>query len=331
MIMWQSIFGKYRFLIFLLLFPVSSIYSNIIFVYLSAQLPAYIQVALEQARLFNPVTDIYLIANQQAINQSHEYLNKSQIIAIPAETLKASKYHHRFNQKSTLDSTARDGLWRKATERFFYIHELMALYDLQSVVHIESDNMLYVDIAEFKDTFTQYPGIGIVLDNDTRCIPSVVYIAHQKAMAHLVQYIAEQAPKGYNDMQILAAYRNTYSQEYVDTLPLIMPEYIAQYPLISTRNQKAAHNDAYTNNIDLFASIFDGAAIGQYLGGIDPRNGVSRPGFINETCIFNPSLLAFEWHHDIHGRNVPFAVCNGKSYRINNLHIHSKFLEQFHS
>lgn len=329
--MLRSIFGMDKFiLLFIILFHHVAC-SNIVYVYLSAQLPPYIHVALEQARLFNPNTDIYLIANQQAINLCQETTAKSNIITIAAESLRPSKYHQLFERNSTLNTSMRDGFWKKATERFFYIHELMASRNLKSVVHVESDNMLYVDISEIQDALSHYPGIGAVFDAHDRCIPSVVYFADEKAIAHLIGFIAANASKGYYDMQIIALYHNTFPKEYIDNLPLIMPEYLATHQLMNAASEKPRKPHKYLQNIDLFNSIFDGAAIGQYLGGIDPRNGESKPGFINETCVFNPSYLTFEWHKDAEGRNVPFALCNGAKYRINNLHIHSKFLENFRS
>jgi hypothetical protein len=84
-------------------------------------------------------------------------------------------------------------------------------------------------------------------------------------------------------------------------------------------------------NYQEFGSIFDAAAIGQFLGGIDPRNGVSKPGFINESCLFNPGLMTFVWERDAYGRLVPYAIYGSTKARINNLHIHSKKLEGFFS
>lgn len=327
----RSIFGIIRNLIFLIGLQISNAHANIVFVYLSPQLPSYIYVALEQARLFNPNTSIYLIANKQALDLDQTSLKKHTIIAVPAESLRPSPHHLQFNNTSTLDTESRGGLWRKSTERFFYIQELVALYNLKSVVHVEGDVMLYMNVSEIQNAFSYYKGIGAVFDCDYRCIPSIVYIANEKAINHLIAFITANAYRGLFDMHILAEYRNTFSDEYVDNLPLIMPEYLIKHSLINDLNQTPQNPAAYINNIHLFNSIFDGAAIGQYLGGIDPRNGPSRPGFINETCIFNASYLAFEWHRDQQGRNVPYAVCNETRYRINNLHIHSKFLEAFKS
>ena len=329
--MLQSTNGVLKSLIFLALLHVTSSYASIVYVYLSPELPSYVCVGLEQARLFNPKTKIFLIANESALNQCRDALKAHNIIAVAAENLRPSKEHESFNKTTTLDNKSLGGLWRKSTERFFYIQELIALYSLKSVIHVEADVMLYADLSELQDAFSRYRSIGAVFDCDNRCIPSVVYIANEKAINHLAAFITENAPKGYNDMQIIAHYRNTYSMDLVDNLPLIMPEYLHTHTLINDRHQGTSRPQAYSNNIDAFHSIFDAAAIGQYLGGVAPIHGPVKPGFINETCLFNPSYLDLTWEKDAHGRKVPFASCNGAKYRINNLHIHSKALDQFRS
>lgn len=329
--MWQFTRGMINGLLISAIIFTGLLSANIIYVYLSPQLPDYIYVGLEQTRLFNPKSTIFLIANQEALNQCRTFLQQQNIIVVAAESLSSSKSHEEFNNASTLDASSYGGLWRKSTERFFYIQELIALYNLKSVIHLEADVMIYVDLSELQDAFARYAGIGAVFDCDHRCIPSVIYIPHEKAMNHLVNFIAHNASRGLFDMHILAEYRDSFSAEYVDNLPLIMPEYVHIQTLTNGRGQGTNRTHAYFNNIENFKSIFDAAAIGQYLGGIAPVHGTPQPGFINETCLFNPSHLTYEWRHDAQGRRVPFAICNGVPYRINNLHIHSKQLHLFRS
>ena len=75
--------------------------------------------------------------------------------------------------------------------------------------------------------------------------------------------------------------------------------------------------------------IFDGAAIGQYLGGVDKRNqdGDTR-GFVNETCIVKYNNFEFFW---IKKDNLyrPHIYINLKYIPIINLHVHSKELNKF--
>jgi hypothetical protein len=308
-----------------------SVQANIVFVHLGAQIPSYVYVALEQARLFNLHRPIYLITNKEAVTHTTYDFTQHDFKVVLCEELEKSEHHHLFSQKSPLNPAYREGFWRKATERFFYLHELIASRNLEHVVHVESDNMLYVDIDDIENALSLYKGIGAVFDCDYRCIPSFVYIAHPQALEHFVAQIAEHAEKGYNDMEELALYRKTLSRNYIADLPLIMVEYEVKYHLINSLGQRPVEPSRYWNNINNFNSIFDGAALGQFLGGIDPRNGPSVPGFINETTIFNPSKMKIEWHKDKQGRKTPFATCGASTYRINNLHIHSKRLEEFRS
>ncbi len=319
------------FIYLILLLFTNHICATIVYVHLGASIPSYIYVALEQARLFNPDTVICLIANQQAINHSGYDFGAKSLEVISCESLAPTKEHLIFSQKCPHSEDVLNGFWRKAIERFFYIHEYIALKNLKEVVHLESDNMLYIDISTMKKAFSKYKGMGAVFDWDDRCIPSFVYIANEAAIYSLVRFLSAHAHENHFDMGLLALYKNESSRDKIDNLPLIMPEYTNKYSLINALNLKPANSSVYSRNSGLFNSIFDAAAIGQYLGGIDPMHESSKPGFINETCVFNPSQLIFEWRKDEQGRKVPFALCEGVAYRINNLHIHSKRLHDFRS
>jgi hypothetical protein len=103
-------------------------------------------------------------------------------------------------------------------------------------------------------------------------------------------------------------------------------------PLIDLGGRRdRLHPKEYTSHVDEFQSLFDACAYGQYLGGIDPRNGPDGPGYLNPVCVFNCSFMDFEWGVDDEGRKVPYVIYGAKKYRINNLHIHSKDLKQFAS
>ena len=82
-------------------------------------------------------------------------------------------------------------------------------------------------------------------------------------------------------------------------------------------------------NFDKFNYIFDAAAIGQYLGGVDPKNTAGdTTGFVNETCIIKYDKYKFEWKI-IDDMKKPFIIIDNESYPIFNLHIHSKNLDKF--
>ena len=317
---------KYFLFIISLLFQSLNGY-NIVFVHIGDHLPSYYLDSIVQARVFNKKCHIYLLANKAAIDECVTYDQiDDNFECVALESLKRSKQHEDFIAKTALPS----GFWRYATERFFYLDEFVTKYKLRDVFHLENDNMLYMDLSLYLPVFQQkYPGIAAVFDSDFRCIPGFMYIAHKHALKRMTDFITSHAPRGLNDMQIISMYRNRHEQKYIDNLPLIMESYTVQYELKNDLGQKVKDPTRYYKNIDQFNSIFDGAAIGQFLGGtFDRRFG---PGFINETCVFDPSLLSYEWRFDEQRRKVPFAIFQGKAFRINNLHIHSKKLSDFKS
>ncbi|MEX0940418.1 MAG: hypothetical protein WDZ41_03590 [Candidatus Babeliales bacterium] len=306
---------------------------SLVFVHVGPVLPSYTKFALEQARLFNPEAPIYLIINKNAKKDERDnfIISTNNIITIFCEELHHSKEHQEFNENSSLNNSWREGFWRKATERFFYLDELISQLNLEHVIHLETDVMLYVNISDIFHALKRYKGIAAIFDNDNRCIPSFLYIPTKQMINTLVSFIAYRAKQGFNDMEILAHCKEKYGKEFIDFLPIIIPDYVHDHELKNQLGQKVVNSDPYHNYFDEFKSIFDGAALGQYLGGIDPRNGQSLPGFINESCIFNPSHFIYEWEKDWQGRKVPFLTYKNKKYRINNLHIHSKKLDEFKS
>jgi hypothetical protein len=302
---------------------------SIVFVHIGKQLPEYMHDALEQARLFNSC-DIYLLANQQALSKGD--FSQLRIKTVALETLKKTTVHQDFLKSSTLDPAFRDGFWYFTSERFFYLDDFMQQYNMKHVFHVENDNMLYVDLQELQSIFmSYYPNIAAVFDNDERCIPSFIYFSNKRCAHSLAKYFLMHAAEGKNDMQMVALFRKAKGSLWIDLLPIIPPSYATHHALKSDRGHTAENGALYSKNFHLFNSIFDAAALGQYLGGIDPRNGLSIPGFINESCLFNPSHFRFIWMFDERGRRVPYLIFNNEQYRINNLHIHSKKLKEFSS
>jgi len=78
--------------------------------------------------------------------------------------------------------------------------------------------------------------------------------------------------------------------------------------------------------------VFDGSAYGQYLGGVDPAFHAenTEPGFVNPDCDFRADQFEYVWMTDEAGRRYPtIADKNGRPWKIMNLHIHCKRLQNF--
>jgi hypothetical protein len=197
--------------------------------------------------------------------------------------------------------------------------------------------MLYADLNTLLPTFQKhYAGmIAATFENDHRCVPGVLYISEPAPLNALIEFIPKRIDfHDQTDMESLAHFKNAYYKVYMDYLPIVVPEYAYDYEL-QAMDQPSKNPECFSNHIDDFGSIFDAAAWGVYLGGMDStfhNKANSKPGKIDPYCVFSPLYFSFEWKRDSEGRHIPFVGYNGKEIPINNLHITNKEkIPLFHS
>tara|TARA_B100000123_G_scaffold271246_1_gene250642 strand:+ start:234 stop:1124 length:891 start_codon:yes stop_codon:yes gene_type:complete len=217
----------------------------------------------------------------------------------------------------------RQGFWVHTSKRFFLIHDYMKKYEKKNIIHLENDVLLYYNFNNMDIKFENK--LHLTMDCDTRCIPGIVYIPDYT----FIEGLFEKYDYVLNDMQNMSDYYNRCKNLCL-TLPIIQ------------KNIHYNSNDLLTRNQDQFEGIFDAAAIGQYLGGIDPKNindmlahdkfrDVSKfgPGHINNRCWVDYSKYNIIWKKNEKGYNLPYIVLDDKDIPIYNLHIHCKNLEKF--
>lgn len=206
-----------------------------------------------------------------------------------------------FDNKSKLDKVFRNGFWNNSSKRLFLLYQYMKEYNITNVIHLENDVLLYDKM--------NYPfenKIYLTMDSPDRCIPGIVYIPEAKFLDNLINNYDYTK----NDMVNMANfYKN--NRNIVTTFPI------------------DSKTNGYNTNFNMFESIFDGAAMGQYLGGVDPKNNPGNTiGFVNETCVIKYDKYKFKWMKK--DRYVfPYLEVDNKLIHINNLHIHSKNLKKF--
>lgn len=317
------------FLISILFFYTTLLSANysIVLIHIGNAVPSYTEVAIKQARLFNPDCPIYLIAD--AFPAFSSDLN---ITFVPSSSLVKSTEHQKFLKNHNLNDAFRNGFWLYTSERFLYLQDLIEQFNLKNVFHIENDVMVYRDLNEILPVFiANYPGIGATFDNDGRCIPGFVYVRSRHSMRALADCFANYSKKGKDDMHVIGIFKRL-QPALLEYLPVLPEDYINTFSLTNlNQHYTSTHPKTYCTLFKDFNSIFDAAALGQYIGGGDGRNGECGPGFINESALYNPSYFTYEFIEDSMGRKVPFAVLHGKKTQINNLHIHSKNLQAFYS
>jgi hypothetical protein len=297
----------------------------LVFVHIGKQFPKHLIYAIEQAQLFNPETPVFLLGNKEAFTEKK--LNNLNINEITIESLNISKNHitYNINAKSS-------GFWRYTLERFLVLDDFIQQYKMFNVFHIENDVMIYFDLKDSLPIFQKcYPNMmATVFDCDQRSVPSFVYIANPETSENLSKFIAKRAHLDTTDMETLSLFKDAFYGSK-GHLPILIPSYANDYPMTNIFKNTAKDPKPFYNHLDDLKMIFDAAALGQFLGGIDPILGESKIGFMGEASVFLPMHFRFTWIKDIKSRWIPHIAYKNKQYPIANLHIHSKDLGQFSS
>lgn len=207
---------------------------------------------------------------------------------------------------SNFSSNDRNGFWKLTSYRFESMYAYMKTFNVNNVLHLENDVLLYkkLDMFHLHDTSK----LLLTMDSKNRCIPGLMFIPNDE----ILKQCLDMFDASLNDMQNFSKCYYELNDE-IDTLPIFLENNTNDVTKMVSKNFKHYH------------CIFDAAAIGQYLGGT-PRYRTN--GFINETCVINYSKYKFIWKtKDM--KKIPFIIVDNNEFPIINLHIHCKNLKEF--
>jgi hypothetical protein len=201
--------------------------------------------------------------------------------------------------------------WEVTKKRFELLRLYMKVNRIEKIFHAEFDNIVF-NIKSLSDKLDLL-GLGFFCPRDSheRGIASLIYINDVSSLDEFSE-IVKISPE-LNDMNLLGLLL-TKSKNYfpLPTESSLLEGQIASYDVL---------------NFNKTGGIFDAAALGQFLFGIDPRI-INRPmynGFQNENCIIDSLWdIKFNINMDCES-NIEYG-----KYKVNlyNLHIHSKLFNK---
>jgi len=254
---------------------------------------------------------IYVITNERFFPNFDEYKNKIKLIS--CESLD-DKYE--YEKKTHMDKHFREGFWTLTSSRFFYIYAFMVKTQLSNVIHLENDVPIYYNCNVLLNKLEQTK-MYIPFDSYNRNIASIVYIPNHIVLGYILDKYD---------------FHNTDMENFV-LISKQLPHLITHFPICAPNIKFSQEQHYVCKNFDIFNCIFDAAAIGQYLGGVDPRNiDGDTSGFINETCVIKYNNYEITWMVQTADNETfkrPFIMLDGTPIPIFNLHIHSKNLTKF--
>jgi len=204
----------------------------------------------------------------------------------------------------------RDGFWIKSSERFIILSQFLRKFKITEAFHAELDNLIF-DLTDLNFLLNSTgSGLFCPRDNFKRGIASLIYINNHDALDVLHNFYENSRLEELNDMSILGRLLSGHSDLF-----------------FSLPTENFFSTDVGWNTlkqVDL-GGIFDAAAIGQYLMGIDIRNSFLPVfnGFSNENAGYDLNSLLFLLDASQSSLNAHNPLTN-VSTKIYNLHIHSK-------
>jgi hypothetical protein len=256
---------------------------------------------------------VYVVTEESFFPRFEAFRDRPEVTLVATASLKDE---YGYEERSRMDREYRGGFWMHASTRFFYIYALMRQIGVEDVVHLENDVPIYHNVEVLAGCVDRSK-IYIPFDSFGRTIPSIVYIPTAASLKTVLD--------GYRlDVTDMVNFRMAFADH---------PGLIEPFPICKPLPGFSAEQLFVSRNYGRFSNfIFDACAMGQYLGGVDPRNfpGVHTVGFINETTVVHYNTFkGFVWI-TVDDVPRPFLLLNAhEALPIFNLHIHSKELHKF--
>jgi hypothetical protein len=311
---------------------------SIVLIHLGEDIPDYLETCIHQIRLWNDPSqvDIFLIVFDSVGETIAPMTAKHSVRVVLTSTLKPSETHLEFLQTyKNYDPKFRNNYWRHVIERFYFLEELMRDYNLESVVHMEYDVLLYEDLSVLGPVLREHiPHMALPFDNDQQGYASFMIINSLDTLEMFNGFILTNCNENnITDMKLLSMFRRNYPDFFVG-LPLIPKALYDAKPERKSWNNTIPKYGAVSFICNLFEELgtrlFDAIAIGQYIGGIDPRNqnGKYFVEFINESSFYSVLEFGLNWKKDEKERWYLVSKFPDE-HKIVNVHIHSKMLSYF--
>jgi hypothetical protein len=216
------------------------------------------------------------------------------------------------------------GFWRYTMERFFVVEECMRKLNLKNVFHLEIDNMVYFKVEEILEKCKSIDKILIPSDSERRYIAGTCFVNNPDSLNVLNRFFTEHCANK-DEMHSIMDFTRTHTE--VETWPVLPP---GDNTRLIYEDRRHFENDIKRigKYAELFGGVFDAAAVGQHLFGIDKyvHNPNNTDGFVNKDSIFDVSRLWFKWVKEEGNQRLYTSLNKEVWFPIYNIHVHNKDL-----
>lgn len=312
----------------------------------------YIWMSLRQARLFNPDVSIYLISSATAFDnaETQSMLDVLTIVPVDYSTLThplLDRFRAAFFVQGVMSPDGNEKFNQYTSERLFAVFTLMHKLDLDNVIHLENDNLIYARIGDLIHAMqlcdvrfaVPFPTVG-------QAVVGSAYFKDAQSVMPFVRFATEVFEMGQtkavefmgtewiNDMSLLGRfYKDNSMSFHVSELPSKLYANRQKFATVKgdedvflsplTFREMHPHSciaEALPN------TIFDSCVLGQFFGGTYGEPSVPH---WEESRQLDPRHMKLWWKQSLTTSAVPIRVPFIDNIRILSLHVHSKQLTDF--
>tara|TARA_B100000795_G_C22701748_1_gene399926 strand:- start:14 stop:907 length:894 start_codon:yes stop_codon:yes gene_type:complete len=277
---------------------------------------SYLDECIYQIRLFTnkPIYYIYDDYNNEIIeNIYNKYQN---INLINYELVKSDNFDNILNKRRNrfhiVDKIYdRKELFIRSFERFYLLYNLCILKKLENVLFLELDNLIYDDPDIWFSELTENK-LFYMKDNINVCSSGLFISRNNKYLNDLLNHFSNFI-MNYNGFLSEMTALNIFYENHKDKV-YILP----------------THWNIKDYSLNFKNTLFDALPIGVFLFGTDKShsNGVIKKGVKSHWSFIDFTQYQYKWIKDEKNRSIPYISNENKLIKINNLHIHSKTLNE---
>jgi len=281
----------------------------------------YLRDCIYQIRLFTnvPIYYIYDDYNDEIVN---EIFNKyKNIFLIKYEEVISKEFNilveENIKKFVIVDNIGeRKQLFIRSFERFYLLYNLCIKKELKNVLFIELDNLIYEDPIKWINHINENK-LCFMIDNhlNKTCSSGIFFMKRLEYLKDLIDYFNYFILNNTGFISEMRALYNFYENN------------IEKVFILQTHYDILPYSLNYKNTF----GVFDSSSIGIYLFGYDicHTKSIIVKYEKNIYSYIDYTNNRFIWINDSKDRKIPYVLKNsGCIVKINNLHIHSKILNE---
>lgn len=274
---------------------------NLIYVHVGDNFPEYYYDSLKQSQKYFSGT-IHSITGKEA-----------------NDLLSRNENNKEFEKVNFLNKYGMNNFWSVTFQRMFVIEQFMKENNLEDVIHIENDVLIYENpekyLKQLHRFYKDFNLIGINSLTEHHSTFAYVYIPNYLTIEKLNQEMIKLLSLGEQKLIDLSC------ETMINEMVLLRLIYKMNTDIVEYLPTLAYNEDLLNFN---FGVIYDSASIGQFVGGTP----FHQPGFIDDRHFVGQYIkeknIKIIWEN-----KEPFVLDGENKYKLANLHIHSKNLKAF--